>query len=359
MSKFHELTIKDIRPETSHAKVITFDIPEDLKDQFQYIPGQYITVDIEVEGNKERRAYSLCSSPLLDDSPSVGVKKVPYGKVSGFLNDRAKAGDTIKVMPPMGNFTVHTDATKSKHYVLLSGGSGITPMMSIIRTVLEAEPSSKLTLFYANRDEDSIMFKPVLDELSAKYPDRLSVYHSLDQTDEEWVINKGYLTPDILKTLLKNKLPGDPQNFDYYICGPAPLMALIDGALKDLEIEKSQIHKEFFTAKLTSEEKEPEGQEVADEPLESAHVSLTVDGDDHEFDYNGENSLLDAALDNDIDAPYACQVGACCTCRAKLSEGKVVMADRESLSDEEIEEGYILTCQSKPLTPRLVYTYDE
>ncbi|MEX0810809.1 MAG: ferredoxin--NADP reductase [Chitinophagales bacterium] len=358
MSRLHELKIKKIKSETPYAKVVTFDIPEDLKSDFKYIPGQYITVEVEVDGKKERRAYSLCSSPVMDDDLSVGVKKVEMGKVSGYINDEAKEGESIRVMPPMGNFTVNTDSTRKKHYVLLGGGSGITPLMSIIRTVLVQEPNSRVTLFYANRDEESIMFKSVLDELENKYPERLEIFHSLDRTTVDWVINKGYLTRDILQTLLKNKLPAAPQDFDYYICGPTPLMSIIDEALEALQIPEKQIHKEFFTAKLKTEEKKEE-REVSDSPLDSAEIHLTVDGEDYDFEYKGEDSLLEAALDNDIDAPYACQVGACCTCRAKVFEGKVVMADRESLSDEEIDEGYVLTCQSKPLTPKVIYTYDE
>lgn len=358
MTKFYELKIKKLEPETSYAKVVTFDIPYELKSAFKYTPGQYITVEVNVDGKNERRAYSLCSSPILDEDLSVGVKKVEMGKVSGFINDVAKEGDTIKVMPPMGNFTVQPDPTRKQHYVLLGGGSGITPLMSIIRTVLQQEPNSKLTLFYANRDEDSIMFKSVLDYLKNQHPDRLEVFYSLDRTHADWVINKGYLTSDILQTLLKNKLPSAPENFHYYICGPTPLMSIIDETLNVLNIDKSQIHKEFFTAKLKTEEKKEE-LEVSETPLDSAEIHLTVDGEDYDFQYTGEDSLLEAALDNDIDAPYACQVGACCTCRAKVYEGKVVMADRESLSDEEIEEGYVLTCQSRPLTSKVVYTYDE
>ena len=358
MSKFKELRIKKLVSETPHAKVMTFDIPAEIREEFNYIPGQYITVDVEVDGKSERRAYSLCSSPVLDEDLSVGVKKVENGKVSGYINDIAKEGDVIKVMHPMGNFTLDPDPTRSKHYVLLGGGSGITPLMSIIRSVLEREPSSKLSLFYANRDEQSIMFKSTLDELSEKYADRLNVFHSLDHTDADWVVNKGYLNPELLQNLLRDNLPNTPDFFNYYICGPAPLMAIIDEALTGLHVPKGQIHKEFFTAKLDTGKSDNE-LEVSDSPLESAEIHLTVDGDDYDFTYNGENSLLDAALDNGIDAPFACQVGACCTCRAKVSEGKVVMADRESLSDEEIEEGYVLTCQSKPLTPKLVYTYDE
>lgn len=358
MSKFKELKIKSLVSETPFAKVLTFEIPAEIRDQFNYIPGQYITVDVEVNGKSERRAYSLCSSPILDQDLSVGIKKVENGKVSTYINDVAKEGDAIKVMPPMGNFTLDPDPTRSKHYVLFGGGSGVTPLMSIVRTVLVREPNSKLTLFYANRDEQSIMFKTVLDELIEKYPENLEVFHSIDQSDADWVTNRGYLNPSIIQDLLKNKLPKSPAFFDYYICGPAPLMAIVDESLEALQVPKSQIHKEFFTAKLESQ-KEPGEMEVSDSPLDSAEIHITLDGDEYDFSYNGENSLLDAALDNGVDAPFACQVGACCTCRAKVSEGKVVMADRESLSDEEIEEGYVLTCQSRPLTPKVVYSYDE
>src|SRR5690554_3094584 len=171
MSRFRELKIKNLVAETPNAKVLSFDIPAEYKSEFHYIPGQYVTIDVEIDGKYERRAYSLCSSPL-DADLAVGVKKVENGKVSSYINDVAKIGDRIRVMPPMGNFTLSPDPTRKKHYVLIGGGSGITPLMSIIRTVLEQEPSSKLTLFYANRDAQSIMFKAVLDELVEKHADR-------------------------------------------------------------------------------------------------------------------------------------------------------------------------------------------
>lgn len=360
--QFHEVKIASIKVLTPEAKTFAFDIPAHLTDQFQYIPGQYITVEVEVDGKRERRAYSLCSSPITDSQPAVGVKKVEMGKVSTYMNDRLQVGDPIRIMPPMGNFTHHPDATLNNHYVLFGGGSGITPLMSILKSVLQREVNSRVTLFYANRNMESIMFRDVLDELANQYAGRFTIIHSLDTPQAGWEGETGLMTAEKVGQLMNQYLNGQIAIVDYFICGPGGMMAEVDKALNAKMVAKDKIHKEFFSAPITQEEANvgADGdQEVADSPLDKAELVITLDGDDFEINYDGEDSLLESALDNDVDAPFACQVGACCTCRAKLHEGKVHMADRESLSDEEIEEGYILTCQSKPLTARLVYSYDE
>ena len=360
--KLHDVKIASIQTLTQDAKTFAFDIPQHLQEEFKYIPGQYITVEIEIEGKHERRAYSLCSSPVTDDKPAVGVKKVEGGKVSTYMNERLQVGDTLRIMTPMGNFTHQPDGTLSKHYVLFGGGSGITPLMSILKSVLEREANSRITLYYANRNMESIMFKDTLDSIAAQHGERLQIIHSLDAPQSGWDGETGLMTAEKVALLMDKYLAAEIDTVDYYICGPGGMMAEIDKALTDKSIAKEKIHREFFTAAIDQEEADVGNageQEVSDSPLDKAHLVVTLDGDNYEVDYDGEDSLLESALDNDVDAPFACQVGACCTCRAKLHEGKVHMADRESLSDEEIEEGYILTCQSKPLTAKLVYSYDE
>ncbi len=362
MARFHDIKIKSISPETPHAKVITFDIPAQLLSDFNYVPGQYITIEVEVNGNKERRAYSLCSSPVSDSLPSVGVKKVEFGKVSTYLNDVAQAGQTVRLMEPMGNFKYVTDAANRNHLVLYAGGSGITPMMAITKSLLQQEPNSQITLFYANRNTESIMFKNVLDDLAIRYSN-FKVVYTLDNAEAGWNGKVGYLDKAMTESLLNEYIGAELANVKHYMCGPGPMMDQIDDALIAKGVAKDKIHREFFTASTKKDDVDVEVTggtvTVSDAPLDEAEMTITVDGDEHNIKYTGQMSVLDAALDNDLDAPFACQVGACCTCRAKLHEGKVHMEDRESLSDEEIEEGYILTCQSKPLTSKLVFSYDE
>jgi len=357
MSRFHELKVARVETLTADAKAIYLEIPAHLKNAFQYTPGQYLTFEIELNGHKQRRAYSICTSPFSDSNPAIGVKKVAGGAVSVYMNDKVKEGDTLSVMEPMGNFTHQPNANNKHHYVLLGGGSGITPLMAILKSVLETERESKITLFYANRNEQSVMFKSLLESLQQQFGSRLNIIHNVD---EGAALTNGYsgkLDKQKFSEILKANLNNEVATVDYYICGPSGLMHLIDETLNDLNVPKNKIHKEFFTAPLKTETEQ--SAKISDSPLASSSLSITLDGSKIEVEYSGQKSILEAALDAGYDPPFACQIGACCTCRAKLKEGKVVMADRESLSDAEIKEGYILTCQSKPLTEKLVYTYDE
>lgn len=358
-----DIRISDISPETNFAKVISFDIPPTLREQFRFEPGQYITLEVEVNGKKVRRSYSICShrsEPL-----SIGVKKVNGGVMSTYLNDVAQVGQVVKVLPPLGKFTVDAQPFKQKHYVLFAGGSGVTPMMAITKAILNEEPSSKITLLYANRNEEHIMFREVLEVLANKYSGRLDVQHTLDAPLNAWNGYTGQFSKERAIEMLDKHVP-DAINVHYFICGPSPMMELIENLLMQRGVNIERIHKEFFTSHANTEpgiaggnnQSTTNKMEVSDTPLKKASLIFQLDGSEYNVDYHGEDSLLEAALDNGVDAPYACQIGACCTCRAKVTEGQVLMADRESLSDSEIEEGYVLTCQSKPLTEKVVYSYD-
>jgi ring-1,2-phenylacetyl-CoA epoxidase subunit PaaE len=356
MSRFHELKVIRVETLTPDAKAIYFDIPDTLKEAYHYIPGQYLTFEIELNGHKQRRAYSICTSPYSDKNPAIGVKKVAGGAVSVYMNEQVKAGDILRATEPMGNFTHHPQPDYKNHYVLLGGGSGITPLMAILKSVLEIEKESRVTLIYANRNEASIMFRPLLDNLQQQYASRFRLIYVVDEGPAPPEGYSGMLNKDKLTDILLSHLQHPVNEADYFICGPSGLMLLIDETLAALGVDKHKIHKEYFTTPVHTEEKKAESSET---PLEEADLIITLDGNRIEIKYSGQKSILEAALDEGYDPPFACQIGACCTCRAKLKEGKVVMADREALSDAEIAEGYILTCQSRPLTPRLVYTYDE
>ncbi len=361
--QLYDIRVSQIRTETSYAKVISFDIPPHLLEQFRFEPGQYITLEADVNGKKVRRSYSICShrsEPL-----SIGVKKVDGGVMSSYLNNHAVVGQLLKVLPPLGKFTVDAQPFKQKHYVLFAGGSGITPMLAIIKALLAEEPSSNITLLYANRNEEHIMFRELFDGYSQQHPNRFKVAYTLDEPLGNWDGYVGKFSKERAVEMLDANVP-DAINVLYYVCGPSPMMELIENLLMQRGVNIERIHKEFFSSHTNTEpgiagghaESTNNAMKVSDTPLKTASLTFQLDGSEYNVEYRGEDSILEAALDSGVDAPYACQIGACCTCRAKVTEGQVIMADRESLSDSEIEEGYVLTCQSKPLTERVVYSYD-
>jgi ring-1,2-phenylacetyl-CoA epoxidase subunit PaaE len=361
--KFHTLKIRDVVNETHDSISIVFDVPDDLRETFHYKPGQYLTVQVIVDDQKLRRAYSLSSSPLTDEHLKITIKRVHAGRVSNFLNDWAKAGLELEVMPPLGNFAVDINANNHQHYILFGGGSGVTPIMSILKSVLAGEPQSRVTLFYANRNFESIIFYNELNALKEKYTGRFTLIESLDEYADDWHGEKGMIDKIKAGALIRKFCGDSYQSAVYYICGPAGMMQEAESALAMLGIDKTQIHREHFTSNLSLEDLEPTvagaDEEVAEEPLQfPVKAKVILDGTASEIEINEEDTVLEAAMDAGLDPPFACQIGACTTCRAKLKHGKVKMKDREALTDEEIEEGYILTCQSHPVTNALEVDYD-
>jgi ring-1,2-phenylacetyl-CoA epoxidase subunit PaaE len=294
----------------------------------------------------------LCSSPVTDSDLQVTVKAVQGGRVSTYLNTAAQKGQTIEVFPPMGNFNLVADATRAHHYVLFGGGSGITPLMSILKTVLVAEPNSRVTLLYGNRDEQSIIFRDGLERLESGADGRLRVIHLLSDPSANWLGMRGLPTRATVLNLAQDLLNADRLPKSYWMCGPAPMMEEATAALGFLNIPKEQIHREVFTAALP----DPEAK-VADPKRGSYTVKIILDGKEKDVLVKENATILDAAVDAGMDPPYACQMGVCCTCRAKLRSGKVQMDEDEGLSDTEVSQGYILTCQSHPLTSDCVLEY--
>jgi ring-1,2-phenylacetyl-CoA epoxidase subunit PaaE len=360
MSRFYDIKVAAVKPETEFAKVVEFEIPIELKDLFKYVPGQYLTLEVEVGGEKYRRAYSICTSYLANESLAIGIKKVEGGIMSNYMNN-LQAGTTLHIMPPMGNFIHHPNSSLAGNYVFFGGGSGITPLMSLIKSILLGEPNSRTTLYYCNRNENSIMFRGELDNLQQRFGNRLNIIHNLDEPPFGWAGGSGMFSSSKAVDFINKYVSGTA---DYFICGPSGMMAEVDAALAQLGVGKNHIFKEFFAAPLQTPESKPavavsSHGVVSDKPLKEADLVITIDRQQYEIKFENEDSLLEAALDKGLDPPYACQIGACCTCRAKVLEGEVMMVERESLSDSEIAEGYILTCQAKPLTSKVVYTYDE
>lgn len=354
--KFQKVRIGKVTRETHDAVSIGFINPD--KQVFNYIPGQYLTLKVEVDGKKYNRAYSLSSCPFTDELLTVTVKVSEGGKVSTFLNSNSKEGMEIEVLPPLGNFTAKIDPSNQKHYVLIGAGSGVTPLMSILRSVLEKEPQSKVTLIYGNRNQDSIVFKSVLDGLLSKHSDRLKVVHSLSQPQGDWNGESGRLTKDKVKALLSSS-PEDSLPKEYYICGPSGMMEEAARGLKEMNIPSDCIHEEHFSAPLTHIEDEEKPKEENSNTIIARQIRVILDGIEKEVSVPASASILDAVLDHDLDPPYACMIGSCCTCKAKLLSGKVVMDDREGLTDSEIADGFVLTCQSHPLTSDVLVSYDE
>ncbi|RYD82231.1 MAG: 2Fe-2S iron-sulfur cluster binding domain-containing protein [Sphingobacteriales bacterium] len=360
--KFQKVKVAKVVRETQDAITIHFENPD--KSVYTYIPGQYLTLKVEVNGKNYNRAYSLCSSPACDDHLAVTVKKVSDGLVSSYLNNNLKEGAYIDILPPLGNFVAKLNPNQEKHYFLIGAGSGITPLMSILKTALIVEPKSKVTLLYGNRNDTGTIFKNALKELEGKYPDRLKVIHSCSQPEPGYSGIIGRLTRGKIKELLQPIIQEESLIKEYFICGPSSMMDEAGHALKEIHVPAQYVHQEHFSAPIThpmdDAEPTPVAAPVADDGKpKKMEVTIILEGEERVITVSPNESILEAALDNDLDPPYACMIGSCCTCKAKLLAGKVIMDDREGLTDEEIREGYVLTCQSHPTTSGVIVNYDE
>jgi ring-1,2-phenylacetyl-CoA epoxidase subunit PaaE len=355
VSKFHKLTVSEIKNETPDCVSVTFEVPYELINEFTYLQGQHLTLKLLINGQEVRRSYSLCSSPLIKEPLRVAVKRVKGGYGSVHINENLKKGDVLEVMTPMGNFHTELKSSNRKHYVLFAGGSGITPMMSIIKTTLIAEPQSRLTLFYGNYSEASTIFKKELDELANLNPGRLTLYYIFENpaASNYPVELVGMLTKDKVKQLIAKYLERNPV-IEYFICGPGLMMDNVKEVLECNNVNKHFIHIEYFTSVIEEPKKDPSDINGA-----VCEVTVIADGNETTFQLAADgDAILDAAIDAGVDAPFSCKGAVCATCRAKLMEGKVTMTMNYALTDDEVEEGYILTCQSHPTTPVVVIDYD-
>lgn len=361
---FYPLKIKNIIRETADAVTVVLDVPENLKEKFSYLPGQYLTFSKVINGGEVRRAYSFSSSPITDSNPAVTIKKVTGGVFSSYINDVAKEGEEMMVMPPLGKFTVHLDAAAKKHYVLFAGGSGITPVMSIAKSVIDKEPQSAITLVYCNQNDTSIIFDRQIKDMLAMHGDRFRVLHCLDNPPAGWTGGRSgrQSMQDYME--IARQVRRDGFTSEYYICGPSGMMDAVKTGLQTLGIPAERIHTEYFTAPVSSKPKEtatPVQSSLTlpgDEPADGQRALIILNGREYDIEIPPGETILEAAKANDVDPPYACQIGVCTTCRARLLEGKVEMDEREGLSDGEIAQGYILTCQSHPTTPRVKLVYE-
>ncbi len=358
MPRFHRLRVKDIRRETPECVSISFDVPGDLREEYQFIQGQHLTLRTLLHGEEVRRSYSICVSPAEGDL-RVAVKKVPGGQFSTFVNEQLASGDVLDVMTPLGSFHTDLQPTQRKHYVAFAAGSGITPVISLAKTTLETEPESHFTLFYGNRRTDSIIFKEELEALKNKHLQRFSLHHLLTQEDPGIPLFHGRLTAEKCREICQRLL--DVEDVDeFFICGPEAMMEDIRATLLNLGVSFRNIHFELFTSPVgkLGVAKNQWASTVAKTIL--AHVQVTLDGKTFAFDMpSAGDTILDAATKAGGDLPFACKGGVCCTCKAKLLLGEVEMEVNYGLAAEEVEAGYILTCQSHPKTDKVILSFDE
>jgi ring-1,2-phenylacetyl-CoA epoxidase subunit PaaE len=353
--KFHSLTIREVRRETEDTVSIAFDVPEELKPDFSYLSGQYLTLKTSIKGEDVRRSYSLCSSPF-EKEWRVAIKKIPNGLFSTFAFEQLNVGDRLEVMTPAGNFRLQTEIGNSKNYVLFAAGSGITPILSIAKTALKEEQASTVTLFYGNKNFNTIIFRERLEALKNAYMDRLRVIHILSRERLGYDIQKGRIDRAKADHLYKTFLEGE--NIDaVYICGPEEMILGVKDSMIVNGVDPNRVHFELFT---TANKKAIQEETIPDVSNISANVSVIVDGD--RFDLLLESSgtaVLDAAQKVGADLPFACKGGVCCTCKAKILEGSARMDVNYALEKNEVEAGYILTCQAHPTSERLIISFDE
>jgi ring-1,2-phenylacetyl-CoA epoxidase subunit PaaE len=355
MSRFHQLKIKKITKETPDCISVTFEVPEEKKNIFNFIQGQFLTFRREIDGEEIRRSYSICSC-VVEEDLSVAIKILPDGKFSSFANKILKPGDLIEVMPPSGRFFTDLSPSNKKRYVAIAAGSGITPVISLVKTILITEKNSEIVLIYGNRDKNSIIFKSQLDSLKNKNMDRLSIFHIFSREQGDTELFSGRIDKKKINYFLEHII--DPKLTDeVFICGPEEMIMETKEAFLAKKIDPKHIHFELFT---------PSGQiKILPPRTHGAHsdeiskVNIRVDGINSclEVYYEGE-SILEAALRNGADLPYACKSGVCTTCRAKLENGEVYMDVNYGLEPEEIENGFILSCQAHPRSRELSLNFD-
>ena len=352
---FHKLAVREIVPETAEANSIRFEIPTALRDAFAFKAGQHLTLRATIEGEEVRRNYSLCTAPAESDW-MVTVKRIGGGLFSNWVGDALKAGDTVEVMVPHGSFTTEFSAANKRHLVGIAGGSGITPVMSLIKTLLREEPHSRFTLLYGNRDSSSVIFLEALAGLKDKHLGRLEIYHFLDAEEQDIELFNGMLSRERLEDAIGALVPDAAQVEGWFICGPGPMMDAAEGALLDRNVPKERIHIERFTADRPPQAVAQEMAQLQTQ-AEGVTVAVTLDGRTRRVPFTAGN-ILDSARAAGMPAPFACKAGVCATCRAKVTKGKVEMAVHYGLTDEEVAEGYVLTCQSVPLGGGVAVDYD-
>ncbi|MDQ4006650.1 MAG: phenylacetate-CoA oxygenase/reductase subunit PaaK [Actinomycetota bacterium] len=352
---FHPLAVADVEPLTDDAVAVTFDVPPDLVEQYRFVQGQHLTVRTELAGDDVRRNYSICA-PVSSGRLRIAVKRLDGGAFSAYALEHLKPGDTLEVMTPTGRFFTELDPTNARHYCCIAAGSGITPVLSIVTSTLEAEPHSRVTLLYANRTSRSVMFLEELEDLKDRYRDRFHLVHVLSREPQDVEMFSGRLDGARLQRMLDTILPVDTVD-DWFLCGPYDMVTDLRETLTAAGADGRHVHAELFHVGDTPPR--PRRTTVDEELGEGAEVTIVLDGRRSQFRLGADDvAVLDAALAVRGDAPFACKGGVCGTCRAKVVEGSVEMDQNWALEPEEVERGYVLTCQSHPTSETVVLDYD-
>jgi len=373
--KFYPLKVSIVRYETQAAVQIGFAISEENKEAFRFNPGQYLTISLSIDSKQVRRAYSICSA-IQETTISILIKRVEGGLVSNYLNDHVKIGQTINVLPPNGEFKLEVAENNAvfkneKHYYFFGSGSGITPLMSMLSSVLENDSLAHCNLLYGNRNEDNVIFKQNLDRLQLVYQDRFKVqyilsrplkpkkssfFKSRDESFVPWTGEIGRVDKNSIRRFFKEAGSSQAKIDGYYICGPGTMIQATYDSLVDLGVAKDLIHREYFSAPVATNS--DEAVIIKERTAIDAAVRVTLDGKTHQIKIVDDSDIVKALLDQNIEPPYSCLSGTCSTCKAKLEKGKVHMDVSIGLEDDEEENGYILTCQSHPLSEELIINYD-
>jgi ring-1,2-phenylacetyl-CoA epoxidase subunit PaaE len=352
--RFHRLAVSDLRRESSDAVSLTFAIPNELADDYSFAPGQYLTLRTTMDGEEVRRSYSICSGPD-DGELRIAVKKVDGGAFSNWAADELKLGDQLDVMTPTGRFGVAHAPDQARVYVGFAAGSGITPILSIVKGVLAREPSSRVFLFYGNRSTGGMLFREALEELKDRFMQRLSVFHVISGEEQDIPILHGRLDGDKVRVLLRSLVPASSVDH-VFICGPAGMSEDVEATCRDIGIAGDRIHVERFVSEFGGRPRPKAVIPVTSLP--KAMASLIIDGKRRDVPVAEQESILDAALRAGMDLPFACKGGMCSTCRAKLVEGDARMELNYSLEPWELNAGFILTCQARPVSDKVVVDYD-
>jgi len=356
MAHFHALRIAEVRRDTRDAVVISFDIPPALASQFQYQPGQHITLRTQIQGDEVRRSYSICSA-IQDTELRIAIKKVSDGLFSTWATTSLEAGMMIDVMPPTGNFHLPLDATQQHHYLAIAAGSGITPIFSIIKSTLLAEPQSRFTLVFGNRASSTIMLRDDIANLKDRFLDRFSVIHIMSREKQDIDLFNGRINAEKFRQLAEQWI-GLTDIDHVFICGPQEMMLELSDSLKSFGMPSDRIHMELFGV---AGDQVPRKRSVADLlSTNKCEVTVIIDGHHQRFMMNrDQQSVLDAGLEHGIDIRYACKGGICASCRCKVIAGKVEMDANHALEDYEVARGFVLSCQAFPISEKLVLDFDQ
>ena len=356
MAKFHNIQVKDVYKETDDCSVITFNIPKNLENDFNFTQGQHLTLKAIINDEDVRRSYSLCSSPV-DKEWKVAVKKIHGGKFSTYVNETLKSGDMLEIMEPSGQFGVNIDNSKRKNYLVFAAGSGITPILSMMKTHLALEPESTFKLFYLNKNAKSIIFKEEIEQLRNHYFGRLNIFYFLTREQRDIELFNGRFTPEKIKQITKTFVDIEDTD-EVFICGPEDMIFMIQDELVNAGLPKELVHYELFVTGLSEEDKARTAR-LAQQNVEGKEITIVDGGKQFHFTMTKDyDNILDAALAAGADLPFACKGGVCSTCKCEVKEGSVEMKVNYALDEKEVAQNLVLSCQSVPTSDKVTVDFD-